>query len=99
MCASKEEVSPSCFSKESLTTVDWQKEQVARFQVPKSGHLYVLTYSYKGEEFISILTAFVSSPSSNIFDCSGVSIGKRAIPYNDFMSEAKQGKILLETTN
>ena len=101
MCGSKEEVSPegistSCFSKESLNTVAWQKDRLAAFQVPKSGHITAVTYSYKGEEFLYITNVAVSSPISYIFDCSGVSVGKRGVNYNTFMNEAKQGKILFE---
>lgn len=101
MCGSKEEVNPesvttSCFSKESLTNVAWQRDQLAIFQQPKSGHISAITYSYKGEEFLSIMNVAVSSPISYIFDCSGVSIGKRGVTYNAFMDEAKQGKVLFE---
>jgi hypothetical protein len=100
-CGSRQEVDPnsgsgSCFSTESLTAVSWQKDQVAFFQQPKSGDLQVVTYAYKGEDFLSIGNAFVSSPASYIFDCSGVSIGKRGINYNTFMNEAKKGRVLLE---
>ncbi|WP_461140405.1 hypothetical protein [Spirosoma pomorum] len=100
-CSSRQEVNPdsetnSCFSTESLTTVSWQKDQIAFFQQPKSGPLQVVTYGYKGEDFLMVSNAFVSSPASYIFDCSGVSIGKRGINYNTFMNEAKRGRVLLE---
>lgn len=100
-CESKQDLKPdsgtnSCFSTESLTAVSWQKDQVAFFQQPKSGSLQVVTYAYRGEDFLMVSNAFVSSPASYIFDCSGVSIGKRGINYNTFMNEAIKGKVLLE---
>lgn len=100
-CGSKEEVSPessstSCFSKESLTTVTWQKDQLASWQRPKSGPLSVVVYSYKGENFLAFVNAFDNGPVSHIFDCSGITLGKRGINYNEFYSNNKEVKVLLE---
>ncbi|MEZ0610480.1 hypothetical protein ACAW74_18345 [Fibrella sp. WM1] len=101
MCSSKQDVSPeeiatSCFSNESLTSVSWQKDQLTAFQQPKSGPLTVVVYSYKNEHFLAFENGFDSGPASHIFDCSGVTLGKRAINYNEFYGNNKRIKILLE---
>ena len=83
-CGSTSEVNPEvdkigCFSDSPLEKISWAKDQLQYFQQPKSGSLWVSTYSYKGEDFLAFENGFVSSPMSYIFDCSGVSIGKRGI--------------------
>lgn len=103
MCGSKEEVSPegvstSCFSEESLTTVAWQKDQLASWQRPKSGPLSVIVYSYKGENFLAFENGFDNGPSSHIFDCSGTTLGKRGIDYNEFYNNNKAIKVLVSGT-
>lgn len=103
MCGSKEEVNPgeintSCFTQESLKNVSWQKDQVAVFQQPKSGHLIVTVVYYNNEYFLALGNPALSSPASYIFDCSGNSIGKRGINYNDFWSGSKKVVTLLEGT-
>lgn len=103
MCGSKEEVSPevvstTCFSEESLTTVTWQKDELASWQRPKSGPLSVVVYSYRGEDFLAFVNAFDNGPLSHIFDCSGVTLGKRDINYNEFYNNNKEVKVLLEGT-
>lgn len=100
-CHSKQDVSPeelatSCFSNESLTTVSWQKDQLAAFQQPRSGPLTVVIYAYKNEHFLAFENAFDSGPAGHIFDCSGVTLGKRAINYNEFYGSNKKVKVLLE---
>lgn len=100
-CGSTSEVNPEtekkgCFSDSPLERISWAKDQLQYFQKPKSGPLRVATYSYKGEDFLAFENPFVSSPMSYIFDCSGVSIGKRGINYNVFTNEAEEVKLLLE---
>ena len=100
-CGSKNEVDPekateSCFSKESLASVAWQKDQLAFFQQPKSGGLAVVVYAYQNEDFLAFENGFDSGPASHIFDCSGVTLGKRGINYNAFYKGNKKRKVLLE---
>lgn len=103
MCGSKEEVSPegvstTCFSEESMITVAWQKDQLTSWQRPKSGPLAVIVYSYKGENFLAFENGFDNGPASHIFDCSGTTLGQRAINYNEFYDNNKRIKVLLEGT-
>lgn len=103
MCGTKEDVSPegfstSCFSKESLTTVAWQKDQLAFFQQPKSGMIRAVLYSYKNEDFLASESAWDNGLAGHIFDCSGTSLGKRGINYNEFYDINKKINVLVEGT-
>jgi hypothetical protein len=90
--------SGGCFNDSPLETIPWAKDQLALFQRPKSGPLQVSVYSYKNEVFLVFANAFDSGPTSHIFDCSGTTLGKRGIHYNEFFDEARLVKTLLTGT-
>ncbi|GAB3177917.1 hypothetical protein [Telluribacter humicola] len=87
-----------CFADAPLETIPWAKNQLASFQQPKSGPLRVVVYSYRNEQFLAFENAFISSPMSYIFDCSGTSIAQRNINYNGFYDEVKTLKVLIRDT-
>lgn len=100
-CGSNADVEPKgttigCFVDSPLENISWAKDQLAIFQQPKSGPLQVVVYSYKNEDFLAFEGGFVSSPMSYIFDCSGTTLGKRGINYNEFYNNNKKVKILLQ---
>lgn len=101
-CGSRRDVSPlysaGCFSDDPLEKISWAKDQLQSFQRPRSGPLRVVIYDYKKERFLAFENVFLASPGGYIFDCSGVSIGKRGIHYNTFTDEAKAIQLLLEGT-
>ncbi|WP_373515115.1 hypothetical protein [Persicitalea sp.] len=85
-----------CFANKPLETIPWAKDELASFQRPKSGPLWVTVYSYKREYFLAFENVFLSSPMSHIFDCSGKNISERNIRYNDFTAGRKKVRLLLE---
>jgi hypothetical protein len=102
-CGSNSDVNPEtattgCFAGSPLESISWAKDQLAFFQQPKSGPLQVIIYSYKNEDFLAFEGGFVSSPMSYIFDCSGITLSKRGINYNEFYNNNKKVKTLLQGT-
>ena len=102
-CGSGSDVSPEsatagCFANSPLENISWAKDQLTSWQQPKSGPLQVIIYSYKNEDFLAFENGFDSGPSGHIFDCSGVTLGKRGINYNEFYSNNKKVKVLLQET-
>ena len=100
-CGSDSDVNPEsaatgCFANSPLENISWAKDQLAFFQRPKSGSLQVVIYSYKNEDFLAFENAFDSGPSGHIFDCSGVTLDKRGINYNEFFNNNKKVKVLLQ---
>lgn len=96
-CGSTSDVNPnSCFANSPLENISWAKDQLVSFQRPKSGPLQVVIYSYKNEDFLAFENGFDSGPSRHIFDCSGNSLDKRGINYNEFYNNNKKVKILLQ---
>ncbi|MCF0069257.1 hypothetical protein LZD49_02160 [Dyadobacter sp. CY261] len=90
------EASEPCFTKESLQTVPWIKDQLAWFQVPKEGALRVAVYRYRGQDFLAFENPSLSSPMSYIFNCAGKKIGELDINYNEFYDHVELTAILLE---
>ena len=88
----------TCFQKDALSELPWLKTVVTQFQQPKSGPLKVVLYTYKSEYYIGVNNPLVSSPGSYIYNCSGESIGKLNINYNQFTTEAHAERVLLEGT-
>lgn len=100
-CGSKSDISPEdattgCFANSPLDNISWAKDELTFFQQPKSGSLRVVVYSYKNEKFLAFENGFDNGPSSHIFDCSGITLGKRGINYNEFYNSNKKVKLLLE---
>jgi hypothetical protein len=81
-----------------LENISWAKDELTFWQRPKCGPLQVTIFSYKNEEFLAFQNAFDSGPSSHIFDCSGITLAKRGINYNEFFNNNKAVKILLQRT-
>ena len=101
MCGSDSDVNPEdgttgCFANSPLENISWAKDQLAFFQKPKSGPLKVVIYSYKSENFLAFENVFDNGPINHIYDCSGVTLGKRGINYNDFYNKNKLVKVLLK---
>lgn len=90
------EIGESCFTKESLETVPWVKDQLAFFQVPKQGPLRVAVYQYRDEYYLAFENQSLSSPMSYIFNCDGKTIGEVSIHYNEFYGQNKLMTVLLE---
>ena len=90
------EIGESCFTKESLETVPWVKDQLAFFQVPKQGPLRVAVYQYRDQYYLAFENPSLSSPMSYIFNCDGKTIGEVSIHYNEFYGQNKLMTVLLE---
>lgn len=90
------EIGESCFTKESLETVSWVKDQLAFFQVPKQGSLRVAVYQYRDQYYLAFENPALSSPMSYIFNCDGKTIGEVNIHYNEFYGRNKLKTVLLE---
>lgn len=90
------EIAESCFTKESLETVPWVKDQLAFFQVPKQGPLRVAVYQYRDQYYLAFENPSLSSPMSYIFNCDGKTIGEVSIHYNEFYGQNKLMTVLLE---
>lgn len=103
-CNSRGDITPEntanagCFADAPLEKISWAKDQLQYFQKSKSGPLRVVVYEYKRENFLAFENAFVSSPMSYIFDCSGLNISQRDIHYNLFMDNAKEVKTVFPLT-
>lgn len=90
------EIGEPCFTKESLETVPWVKNQLAFFQVPKQGPLRVAVYQYRDQYYLAFENPALSSPMSYIFNCDGKTIGEVSIHYNEFYGQNKLMMVLLE---
>ncbi|MGG7663967.1 hypothetical protein [Dyadobacter sp. BHUBP1] len=90
------ETGESCFTKESLETEPWIKDQLAFFQVPKQGPLRVAVYQYRDKYYLAFENPSLSSPMSYIFNCDGKTIGEVSIHYNEFYGQNKLMTVLLE---
>ncbi|MGX7686438.1 hypothetical protein ACWA1C_04675 [Flectobacillus roseus] len=88
----------TCFKKDAIAELPWLKSVVTDFQKPNSGPLEVVLYTYKNQYFIGVVNPLVSSPASYIYNCSGESIGKLNIGYNQFVAEARTIDVLLKGT-
>ncbi|MBO9615064.1 MAG: hypothetical protein J7619_20330 [Dyadobacter sp.] len=90
------EIGEPCFTKESLETVPWIKDQLAFFQVPNQGPLRVAVYQYLDQYYLAFENPALSSPMSYIFNCDGKTIGEVSIHYNEFYGQNKLMTVLLE---
>ncbi|GGM89224.1 hypothetical protein GCM10010967_22500 [Dyadobacter beijingensis] len=90
------EIEESCFTKESLETVSWVKDQLNFFQVPKQGPLRVAVYQYRDQYYLAFENPSLSSPMSYIFNCDGKTIGEVNIHYNEFYGQNELMSVLLE---
>lgn len=91
-----EPTTSGCFSKASLQDTPWVKDQLTKFQRPRSGPLRVVIYSYQAREFLAFENPSLSSPASYIYNCSGAKIPDLNINYNAFYDQAKEIEVLLE---
>ncbi|ACT91732.1 hypothetical protein [Dyadobacter fermentans] len=85
-----------CFTKESLETVPWIKDELAWFQQPKMSFLMVSVYRYRGEYYLAFENVATSGPSIHIFNCSGQHLGELNINYNEFYDNVELMTVLLE---
>lgn len=86
----------SCFTKESLETVSWIKDELVWFQQPKQGSLRVAVYRFRGQDFLAFENPALSSPMSYIFNCDGKTIGEVNIHYTEFYGANQLMTVLLE---
>jgi len=89
------EATEHCFTKESLETVPWIRDELAWFQQPKMSFLRVVVYRYRGEYFLAFENTTLSGPAGHIFNCAGQNLGDLQIHYNEFYDHAEQMAILL----
>lgn len=89
------EATEPCFTKESLETVSWIRNELAWFQQPKMSFLGVVVYRYRGEYYLAFENPTLSGPASHIFNCAGQNLGDLRIQYNEFYDHAELMAILL----
>lgn len=89
------EASEPCFTKASLETVPWIKDELVWFQQPKMSFLAVVVYRYKGEYYLAFENTTLSGPAGHIFNCAGQNLGDLQIQYNEFYDHAELMAILL----
>lgn len=89
------EAAEPCFTKESLETVSWIKDELAWFQQPKMGSLRVAVYRYKSDYYLAFENSFLNGPVSHIFNCEGQNLGHLQIHYNDFYDNGDLMAVLL----
>jgi hypothetical protein len=89
------EGSQPCFTKESLKTMSWVKDELAWFQQPKMSFLRVAVYRYRTEYYLAFENPTLSGPSGHIFNCAGQDLGVLGIGYNEFYDNVELMAVLL----
>jgi hypothetical protein len=87
--------SEPCFTKESLETVSWIKDELAWFQRPKMSFLRVAVYRYRADYYLAFENPTLSGPIGHIFNCAGQNLAVLDIGYNEFYDNGELMAVLL----
>jgi hypothetical protein len=89
------EGSEPCFTKESLETVSWIKDELAWFQRPKMSFLRVAVYRYRTKYYLAFENPTLSGTAGHIFNCAGQNLGVLGVGYNEFYDNVELMAVLL----
>lgn len=98
-CAKQEAIDSEatpCYLNDPLKELVWMPDIVQYFKSSFKNVTTVTLYRYKNQQFFAFENAFVSGPVGYIYNCSGESLPKLGISYNEFYNSAKEVKVIFE---